>query len=135
MDICTRVDEVICIAALLLGLVAKLVQLNRANISWREYRRNLITENKWRAVRYGTEGKLIDFGRQREVPLAALVEEIMTLVDDVADELGIREELAYVDTILREGTSADRQLAVYRQGGDLRAVVDHVIAETTAGLD
>jgi carboxylate-amine ligase len=131
-DICTRVDEVICVVALLLGIVAKLVQLRQANVTWREYRRNLIAENKWRAVRYGVDGKLIDFGRRSEVPLAELWGELLELIDDVAEELGLREEVDYVNTILREGTSADRQLEVYHRSRDLRAVVDHVIAETSA---
>ncbi len=134
-DICTRVDEVICLASLLLGVVAKLVQLRQANITWREYRRNLIAENKWRAVRYGIDGKLIDFGKRREVPLSQLLGELLLLLDDVVDDLEIRREVEYVHTILRDGTSADRQLTVYRRSRDLRAVVDHVIAETTDGLD
>jgi len=134
-DICTRVDEVICVAALLLGVVAKLIKLRQGNVQWREYRRNLVAENKWRAVRYGIEGNLIDFGRRRETAFRGLMEEILEVIDDVVDELEIRREVEYVHTILREGTSADRQLAVYRQSGDLRAVVDHVIRETTEGLD
>jgi len=132
-DICTRVDEALCIAALLQGLVAKLIKLRRANICWREYRRMLISENKWRAVRYGTSGKMIDFGRKTEVPLAELVRELLELIDDVVDELGIRDDVEYVHRILREGTGADRQLAVYRESHDLRAVVDQVVSETREG--
>jgi len=131
-DICTKVDEAVCLAALVLGLVAKLVKLRRANISWREYRRNLITENKWRAVRYGIHGQLIDFGRRRQVALADLLHEILELIDDVVDELEIRREVEYVHTILAEGTSADRQIAVYKKSGSLKAVVDNLIAETRA---
>jgi carboxylate-amine ligase len=134
-DICTRIDEVICVASLLLGLVAKLVQLRQANICWREYRRNLIAENKWRAVRYGIDGKLIDFGKRREIALPILMGELLEWIDDVVDELGIRHDVEYINTILQEGTSADRQLAVYHKSQDLRAVVDHVIAETTAGIE
>jgi len=134
-DICTRVDEVVCIAALLLGVVAKLIKLRQGNIEWRRYGRNLLTENKWRAVRYGVHGKLIDLGKRREVPLRSLVFEILELIDDVVDELEIRKEVEYVHTILDEGTSADRQLEVYHRSRDLRAVVDHVIAETRAGID
>jgi len=134
-DICTRVDEVICIASLLLAVVAKLIKLRQSNIQWRGYRRNLLAENKWRAVRYGIHGKLIDFGKRREAPLRSLVEELLGLIEDVVDELGIREEVEYVHTILDKGTSADRQLEVYRQSHDLRAVVDHVIDETKANLD
>ncbi|HUP42338.1 MAG TPA: carboxylate-amine ligase [Thermoanaerobaculia bacterium] len=134
-DICTRVDEAICLAALTLAIVAKLVKLRRNNQSWRRYRHHLVAENKWRAVRYGIEGKLIDFGRGEEVPVAELAEQLLELVDDVVDELDLREAVSYVHTILRDGTSADRQLATYRETGDFTAVVDRVVAETRAGLD
>ncbi len=132
-DICTRVDEAVCIAALLQALVAKLIKLRRANIAWRSYRRNLITENKWRAVRYGIDGKLIDFGKKREVPLRELIAEILDLVEDVVDEIGAREEVDYVHRILDEGTSADRQLRVYHKRNNLKDVVDHVVTETHEG--
>ena len=134
-DICTKVDETLCLAALIVALVAKLIELRRMNRSWRSYRHALICENKWRALRYGIDGKLIDFGRREEVPVRDLAAELLELVDDVLDPLGLRRDVEYVNTILAEGTSADRQLAVYRERGDLRAVVDHLIAETRAGLD
>jgi carboxylate-amine ligase len=133
-DMCTRVDETLCLAALVQAIVAKLVQLRRANQSWRLYRKHLLDENKWRALRYGAEGKLIDFGKAEEVGFATLVEEILAWIDDVVDDLGSRSEIEYAYTILREGTSADRQLAVYRQTGELEAVVDHVVKETHEGV-
>jgi carboxylate-amine ligase len=133
-DICTRVDEALCVAALIQAIVAKMIKLRRGNVRWRDYRRNLITENKWRAVRYGIDGNLIDFGRRTEVPLKSLVLELLELVDDVLDELRIREQIAYVHTLLAEGTSADRQLAVFRRTGELRQVVDHLIGETARGV-
>ncbi len=129
-DMCTKVDEAICIAALIQAIVAKLIKLRHNNQSWRSYRHHLITENKWRAVRYGLDGQLIDFGKKREVALAELVTELLELIDDVVDEIGVRAEVQYVQTILNEGTSADRQLKVYHQTGDLVAVVDHLISET-----
>ncbi|MCA9873937.1 MAG: hypothetical protein KC441_09785, partial [Anaerolineales bacterium] len=100
-----------------------------------------ITENKWRAVRYGIDGEMIDFGIEEAIPFHFLMEELLELLDDVVDELGSRKEVEYVRTILKTGTSADRQLAVYRQhGGDenneeaLKAVVDNLILETKRGL-
>jgi carboxylate-amine ligase len=134
-DICTRVDEVICVAALLLGTVAKLIKLRQGNVEWRRYRRNLLAENKWRAVRHGVHGQLIDFGKQQEVPLRSLIDELLELIDDVVDDLEIRKDVEYVHEILEKGTSADRQLDVYHRSHDLRAVVDHVIEETRADLD
>lgn len=140
-DICTRVDEAVCLAALFQAICAKLLKLRLHNMSWRRYRHIHITENKWRAVRYGIHGNLIDFGRVEEVPFHFLIEELLELIDDVVDELGSRREVEYVREILRHGTSADRQLAVYRQhGGDenreaaLQAVVDHLIEDTARGV-
>ena len=132
-DICTKIDEAVCLAALILGIVGKLIKLRQANLSWRRYQHHLVTENKWRAVRYGIDGKLVDFGLQKEVPVRTLIGELLELIDDVVDELDIRKEVEYANTILEGGTSADRQLAVYRQTGDLRAVVDQLIAETKEG--
>jgi carboxylate-amine ligase len=133
-DICTRVDEALCLAALIVALVAKLIALRRMNRSWRSYRHALICENKWRAIRYGIDGKLIDFGRREEVPVRELALELLELVDDVLDPLGLRRDAEYVHTILAVGTSADRQLATWRATGDLGAVVDRVVAETREGL-
>jgi len=134
-DICTRVDEAVCLAAVVQAIVAKLIRLRHCNQSWRRYRRHLICENKWRAARYGIEGKLIDFGREEEVPVRFLADELLELVDDVLDDLESRKEVEYINTILETGTSADRQLAVFRETGDLKAVVDSVVAETEEGLD
>jgi carboxylate-amine ligase len=134
-DICTKVDEAIALAALILAIVAKLMLLRQNNQSWRRYRHHLIEENKWRAVRYGIEGRLIDFGKQQEVSMRSLAHELLEFVDEVLDELDIRQEVEYVRTILEGGTSADRQLAVYHETGDLKAVVDRVVAETREGLD
>jgi carboxylate-amine ligase len=134
-DICTKVDETICLAGVIVAIVAKLIQLRQQNRSWRRYRHHLISENKWRAVRYGIDGKLIDFGLQCEVPARDLISELLEVVDDVVDELGVRSEVEYVETILAGGTSADRQLAVYRETHDLKAVVDHLVEETREGLD
>jgi len=133
-DLPARVDEVITIAALFQAIVAKLYKLYRQNMGFRLYRRALIQENKWRAVRYGIDGKLIDFGKQKEVPCRDLILELLDFIDDVVDELGSRKEIEYVHTILAGGTSADRQLKVYEETGDLKAVVDHVMAETIDGV-
>jgi carboxylate-amine ligase len=140
-DICTKVDECVCIAALFQAICAKLLKLRRQNMSWRQYRQMHIAENKWRAVRYGIHGELIDFGIEASVPFHFLMEELLALLDDVVDDLGSRKEVEYVRTILKEGSSADRQIAVFRQhGGDanreeaLKAVVDNLVAETMLGL-
>lgn len=134
-DIPMRIDETICIAALIQALVAKMHKLIRQNLIFRPYRKVLINENKWRAARYGIQGKLIDFGKQEEVPYRDLCGELLDFVDDVLDELGSRKEVEYINQILDHGTGADRQLAVFEQnGGDLKAVVDYIVEETKAGI-
>jgi glutamate---cysteine ligase / carboxylate-amine ligase len=132
-DACTRVDETVCIAALIQAIVAKLVRLRQANQSWRIYPKHLLDENKWRAVRYGAEGKVIDFATMREAPFPELVGQLLAWVDDVVDELGSRAEVEYAHTILSQGTSADRQLGIYRRAGDFRAVVDAMVEQSQEG--
>ncbi|MEW6368993.1 MAG: carboxylate-amine ligase [Acidobacteriota bacterium] len=134
MDLTTRLEETICIAALIQAIVAKLYKLYSQNMGFRLYRRSLIEENKWRALRYGISGKLIDFGKRTEVDTASLMMELLDFVDDVVDQLGSRREVSYLHTILREGTSADRQLQVFAQTNDMRAVVDHLIQDTLVGV-
>ncbi len=133
-DLPSRVDETIAIAALFQAITAKTYKLLKQNMGFRLYRRVLIQENKWRAVRYGLDGKLIDFGKQEEVPVKDLIHELLEFVDDVVDELGSRNELNYIYKILDGGTSADRQLRTFNQTGDLRAVVDQLIVETMEGV-
>jgi glutamate---cysteine ligase / carboxylate-amine ligase len=133
-DVPMRADETIAIAALIQATIAKLHKLLTANQSFRLYRRALIMENKWRASRYGLDGKLIDFGKQIEVPVRDLIYEYLEFVDDVVDELGSREEINYIHRILEHGTGADRQLRIFQETGDLTKVVDYIIYETEAGL-
>jgi len=129
-DIPTRAQDTIAITALIQAIVAKLYKLIKQNLGFRLYRRALLQENKWRALRYGVEGKLIDFGKQEEVPVKNLIRELAEFVDDVLDELGSREEIENLFQILENGTSADRQLQVFRDTKDLKQVVDHLIEET-----
>jgi carboxylate-amine ligase len=134
-DIPMRMDETVTIAALVQAICAKLYKLRIQNLGFRRYRRALILENKWRASRYGIDGKLIDFGKEIEVPFRSLVGEMLEFVDDVVDELGSREEVNAVNWILENGTGADRQLRVYEAtGGDLKKVVDYICEETSHGL-
>ena len=134
-DVNTKVDEAICIAAILQAVVAKMWKLRRDNLTFRVYASDLIEENKWRAVRYGLGGNLIDFGKKAESPAPVLIRELVQwFLDDVLDELGTRKEVEYAFKILEEGSSAQRQLATYARTGDLRAVVDQLIRETAEGV-
>ena len=129
-DIPTRVDDTIAIAALFQAIVAKLHTLIDKNLGFRIYHRRLILENKWRAIRYGLDGKLLDLGKQKEVPVKDLIRELLEFVDDVVDPLGSRKEIEHIHTILDRGTSADEQLRVFHATGDYKDVVDMLMVNT-----
>jgi carboxylate-amine ligase len=129
-DIPTRVDDTVAIAALFQAIVAKLTKLIEKNLGFRLYRRMLIQENKWRAVRWGIDGKMIDFGKQKEVPTRDLILELLDFVDDVVDELDSRKDIEHIHTILERKTSAEEQLRVFGETKDLKAVVDRLIELT-----
>ena len=135
-DVPMRLDETVTLAALFQAICVKLYKLRLQNLGFRRYRRALILENKWRASRYGIAGKLIDFGKEVEVPFPDLIAEMLEFLDDVVDELGTRREVFDgVNWILKNGSGADRQLRVYESsGGDLKKVVDYICEETTHGL-
>jgi glutamate---cysteine ligase / carboxylate-amine ligase len=134
-DVCTRVDEAICIAAIFQALIYKLWKMRANNMTFRVYSPALIEENKWRAVRFGLDGKLIDFGKQTELPARELIHEMIDwFIGDVMDELGNRKEIEYAYHIMDNGTSADRQLATFKRTGSLQAVVDQLIDETQEGV-
>jgi carboxylate-amine ligase len=133
-DIPMTVDETISIAALIQALVAKLYKLKMQNLNFMNYHRALINENKWRASRYGIEGKMIDFGKESEVETKLLMLELLDFVDDVVDELGSRKAIEYIKTMLENGTGADRQLEIFKQTNDLTKVVDYITDQTIAGL-
>ncbi len=134
-DAQSRVDDTIALAALMQAIVMRLHKLRRRNVTFRNYPSRLIEENRWRASRYGIDGKLIDFGRQCEMDERHLVRELLEFVAEEVDELGTQAEVRHIEKILREGTGADRQLAEYERTGDLRTVVDRIVGETHEGLN
>jgi carboxylate-amine ligase len=133
-DIPLKAQETVAIAALIQATARKLWDLHSRNQDFRQYSRALLMENKFRAVRYGLDGKMIDFGKQIEVPARDLIAEYLAFVDDTLDELGSRNEIGYIRTMLEQGSGADRQLKVFRETGSLRAVVDYMASETKADL-
>jgi carboxylate-amine ligase len=141
-DVCTRVADSAAVAAFYVCLLHMLYRLRRGNQRWRQYAPMLISENIWRAQRYGVEGTLMDYGLGILVPMAELVEEAIELLEPDAEELGCRAELEHLRVIVGEGTSADRQLAAHAAAlaagaGDqeaISAVIDHLVADTQHGL-
>ncbi len=135
-DVPMRLDETVAIAALVQAICVKLYELREKNLGFRPYSNALILENKWRATRWGIDGKLIDFGKESEVPFRDLMEELFEFVDDVIDALGSRKEIESLRWILENGSGADRQLRAFHENdGDLRKVVDFISAETSHGID
>jgi carboxylate-amine ligase len=121
-DVPLTVDETVGFAALFQCICAKLFKLRAANLNFMIYPRALVNENKWRASRYGIDGKLIDFGKEQEVNTRELILELLDFIDDVVDELGCREALKSITTILEKGTGSDRQLEVYQQTNSFEEV-------------
>lgn len=134
-DAQSRVDDTLAIAALIQAVIVKLHKLLRQNITFRVYRRRLLDENRWRASRYGIDGKLIDFGKETEVETRSLLNELLEFVSTEVNELGTEKEMAHLERIMREGTGADRQLAAWQRTQDMKAVVDQIVAETYEGLN
>lgn len=134
-DVPTSPRATIALAAVTQAIVVKLYRLRRANLGFRVYPNALIEENKWRAARWGIDGKLIDFGARKEVPMKELTRELLAFVDDVVDDLGSRAEVEYLMRIVEEGTSADRQIAVFEKTNDLKAVVRWTVDETRERLE
>jgi carboxylate-amine ligase len=134
-DIPCRAEETVGIAALCQALVAKLHRLFESNLGIRSYPRAVLEENKFRGLKTGLDGKMIDFGLKQEAPTRALILEILNFVDDVLDDLGIREEVRFLHAWAASGdTGADRQLRHFQRTGSLPAVVDMLVDETRRGL-
>jgi glutamate---cysteine ligase / carboxylate-amine ligase len=142
-DICTRVEDGLTIAALYQSILAYLYHLRRSNEQRRQYRRILLAENKWRAMRYGVEAEMADFGKRKLAAFADLTDELVELVRPFAEDLGCLSEVEHARTIARRGTSADEQLRIYNdalaRGENDRdaqiAVVDWLIETTTKAGD
>ena len=125
-DVPMTINETIAIAALFQAICAKLYKLRHQNLNFIMYQRALITENKWRAGRYGIDGSMIDFGKEQEVNTRLLIYELLDFVDDVVDDLGSRHFINYISKMMEQGTGADRQLAVYEKTNNLVSVADYI---------
>jgi glutamate---cysteine ligase / carboxylate-amine ligase len=133
-DIPMTVDETITIAAIFQAICAKIYKLRNQNLNFIQYNRALLNENKWRASRYGIDGRLIDFGKEEEINTRVLIYELLDFIDDVVDHLGSRHRINYVHKMLEQGTGADRQLAVFKETGKLHDVVDLIKNSFLAGI-
>jgi len=133
-DIPLTVDETITIATLFQAVCARIYLLRSKNLKFIQYSRALLNENKWRASRYGIDGRMIDFGKEEEVNTRALLYELLDFIDPVIDHLGSRHRLAHIHKILENGTGADRQLKIFEDSKNLVSVVDYIRQQFLAGI-
>jgi carboxylate-amine ligase len=133
-DIPLTVDETITLATLFQAVCARIYLLRSKNLNFIQYSRALLNENKWRASRYGIDGRLIDFGKEEEVNTRALLYELLEFIEPVIDHLGSRHRLAHIHKILENGTGADRQLKVFDESKNLVTVVDYIRQQFLAGI-
>lgn len=142
MDVCTRLEDAVALAALLVCIMRMLYRLRLHNQRWRMYTPMLVRENRWRAMRYSFDEGMIDFAKGKIVPFEQLLDEILELTYEDARALNCEREVASVRQILSRGTSAHRQLKAHElatasgtSGTDaLIAVVDTLISDTNEGL-
>ncbi|MGI9343160.1 MAG: carboxylate-amine ligase [Gammaproteobacteria bacterium] len=140
-DVCTTLEDAVSLAALTTCVLRMLYRLRVKNQRWRIYNPMLLRENRWRAMRYGSDESLLDLAKGELVPFATLIDEIQAIVDQDAEVLGCQAEIAHLKEIVQRGTSAHRQVDIYEraleQGVDkkqaLREVVRYLIEETAAG--
>lgn len=141
-DVCTDIDDAVSLAALTQCVLRRLYQLRCRHMSWQSYPRFLIDQNRWRAMRYGYDEGLVDFATARMIPVAEMLEEVVDMVREDAEELGCMDELEHTLKILQRGTSAHHQIKTYEEAlaagasrkEALRTVVDMLIEQTARGL-
>ena len=133
-DLPTRMEDTITVAALYVCLLRMLWRLKLENRRWRSYANFLVSENLWRAQRYGISDRLIDFGKGEMVPFPDLVEEMIELVRPDAEALDCVTEVEHARTICQRGTSADRQLAVYHEALNNDATTDEALSTVVQSL-
>ena len=141
-DVSPRLEHALSLAALTQCLTRMLWRLSKKNQRWRLYDNFLVSENRWRAQRYGVTGGLIDFGRGEIVPMAELVQEMIELLAQDAEALNCTAEIENALQITKNGSSAERQRATCQAAIEtgkstddaLRDVVRHLIEEYHADL-
>ncbi len=114
-DMCTDVNDAVCMAALTVCLLRRLYRLRLDNQRWRRYSPMLLNENRWRAMRYGTDEGLLDLAKGEIVAFRELLREILEMISEDADALGCAAEVMHAKKILKRGTSAHRQVATYNE--------------------
>jgi len=136
-DMPATVEDTLALVALCQALIAKLTWCHEHNVDIPIFPRDYIEENKWRAMRYGLDAEVIDFTQRRRLSMRDAISETLDFVADVIDDLGSHHEMNYLRALLSkpEGTGADRQIAIYKETGDLQKVVELLIEQTMKGIE
>lgn len=131
-DMPATLDDTIALAALCQALIAKLTWLHEHGMATHILPRALLTENKWKAMRYGLDAEILDFVRDRRLTMRESIHELLDFVDELVDELGSRREITYLRRLLDDpaGTGADRQIEVYQRTGSVHAVTQYLMQQT-----
>lgn len=133
-DVQMQVEETITLAALTQALVRKLSKMYEEGRELLVEPKGLIDENKWRAMRYGLEGKFIDPARKSESLITDFLKRLLEMLQEETEELGSQKEFAYLENRLSQGTGADRQLEFYKRDNDLRELMGYVVEESFGSL-
>src|SRR4051795_4642676 len=121
MDAVSRVDDAVALTAYVQALVARY-----DGASGPAAHPVIADENKWRAARYGLEATVA--GASGALPVRERIERTLRELAPFARNLGCERELAGVETILREGNGAQRQLRGYAARGDDPRAVPRAVA-------
>ncbi len=125
----------LAVSALSVGLIAYLAGLYDQEVALPVQPTRYVEENLWRAIRFGMDGKLVDFEREREEPAADALRRLVELASPRAAELGLKPYFDDVERMLREGNGAQRQAAAHREGRPIEDVFAAVVTQTAEAVE
>ncbi len=140
-DVCPRIDDAMCVIALFACLIRALSKLRAKGALPPEPLLEILTANKWLAQRYGVFALLSDTRDGGMIDISDAIERILIMVSGEAKALGCQKEVQHAHNILRDGSSADRQIDHFllrKLEGDsigdaLRSTIDQVVQESHEG--
>jgi carboxylate-amine ligase len=138
-DVCTRIDDALCVAAIYRCLVRHLSDHPAINADLDAVDRAFAEENKWRAQRYGTRATFIDRRSMAAISIATVVGDLIGMLRPDAQALDCVDEVGHANEILKRGSSAGEQVHVYAEARlagrsrtqALKSVVDWLARTTT----
>jgi carboxylate-amine ligase len=132
MDVQGRAEESTALLALAAACIAQAAIDHDNGRAPEPVAARLIEENFWRAVRYGLDGKLIDFDRGAEVPAVAAVERLLEWTEETRAELRLDQYLDALEQMLETGNGAQRQWRRHEAGEDILQIYPDLVGETCA---